>query len=351
MANLTQGVPTNERAKKVDKIITLNLIKRDHIIYSNFENLCEENVNISYLFCKECEHRYSAIHGGTASSSSKNNITGDMEENKVNESLENIDKKLYEYWNYLYVSKIQNRVIPNYESYIEADAYFLKQALGEERFYEIPFYGMKSDSEKDSEFENVKVDMYPVKIRNFVLEYLNDTDMKMIKDYLLKQGNTGINTIIKRKYSPYPSASRMDYIKHKNKILVELDLSKPLKEIKSFIESLHHDFRETDKIKTIYNLLDIEMKSFDAELHKYNIYIKNNRASKNNVQLLTDILFVFDCVHSGFDLGLIVELLNTYYDPKKVEESVVKNYYDFANNFITEKNYSSFISGFLTPME
>ena len=112
MDKIIKGTPTNERAKKVDAIIALGFIKRDYIIYSNFEKLCEENVNVSYLFCKECERRYSAIKIANGLSDENEIISGyfnKFNKDMINESLEDIDRKLCQYWEFIHSFRTKNK--------------------------------------------------------------------------------------------------------------------------------------------------------------------------------------------------------------------------------------------------
>ena len=375
MDKIPKGTPTKERMKKINQIMALKLIDRNLYIYNSFEKLCNKSVNISYLFCKECEARDHVIRGATAK------IEPIDKKLKIINKLRNIDKKLFNYWNYLYYcykQKNENFVSYNYESYIEIEAYFLKEALGEDRFYEIPFYGTVASSGES--FTNIKTDMYPIRLLSGIQDYLTDDDLDKIKSYFLKRGNRGIKTIVRRNYEPLSEKiGILQKTKYDDVLHVELDLSKPLSEIISFIKEIHQGYNDTinrqiihngyknvntvesikngnntkvtsainiENIKTVYDWLNIERKTFKAELHKYNIYIKNNRAGKNNIKVLTDILFVFDCIYSGLDYGQVQECLNDYYTPKAtIDKDTIAKYYKFANDFISNRTYKDFISG------
>lgn len=354
MDKIKRGIPSNERTEKIDKLISLQLLTRDHIIYMGFENLCEENKNVGYLFCEACRKRYNLIkydYIRSKRTEHENNIEIEI---KISNELENIDKELYRYLNSLFVGTFKSKGgdINGYTSSIIADAFFLKEALGKNRFNELHFYGTMYTNGTTCKIQR---DMYPITLleddQTRALELLNNEDNLKIKEHIHKK-HYGVKTIIKRDYKD--SAHKYTDKPSKNSnVYVELDLNKPVKELTNFIETLKKDYTDTNKIQTIYDLVDTEEENtpFIAELHKHNIYKKNNRAGKSNIQLLADVLFVYDCIIAGYDLGSIAALFDNHYSPLTIDEDTLSDYYNFAHDFIDNQRYNNFTSGYSTSTE
>ena len=223
------------------------------------------------------------------------------------------------------------------------DEYVLIEALEEKRFKEIPFYG--KGTRHNEGWVNHPSRGRAVMDFESQLEKLNSDDIKKINEYINKK-NRGVRTIIAQNYEPFSNPlKRPD---KNNKVLIELDLSKPLAEIEKFIKVIKDDFTNTNKIKTIYDLLGSENTMFVAELHEYNVYKKINRASKSNLDMLADTLFIYDCIKADLDEGTIIALLNNHYDPVKMNITSLRAYYKLACDFIDNERYKKFISGYST---
>jgi len=294
--------PTKEQKEKREKIINLEIFKRDSLIYTRFENRIEDfSTEItSYMFCSECAKR--------------TNLNSDPKEFKKeeiiikkNKTLETQLKKLYDI----------DKFISFYILYIH-----LSDSL-------------KVLDKKDFKFYSVQ---------NINIEL----------DEWERYSNPSTIRLIHKNYTPYnpfrlndtkENANDYDLLQRVNRVYAELDLSKPISELLEFVTMIKDEY-ELDHT----NIYNDDFKPHQCDLPNCDIYKSKNPKPIHG--RLSDVLFIYDCKKAGLHNDYIIDEINRYWqDVKnlfrdKFRASTLTDYYNFSKKYIDKKEYQSFVCGY-----
>ncbi len=324
------------KKNKIQEIINLDLLTRSNPLYINFENRTKElnEIEISYFFCKECELRTKNIDFIKKWLKVRDNGI-DKENypliyNDKFEALKNINIDLYSYYNNLMETVITNSLedsINNrYSVNTMIDEPILLKVLGEKRLNELLYDGFPKEIQENKGFPYLDFE--------YLISILSIDEVKKIKKHI-KLNPFGFRTMILRDYTKQQRDLTSSYF-------VEIDFSKPIEEIQHFVKSIRDDFEENSKnLPTMYDLLGIQHKKIEFHTLKSDIYRSTNK--KNNGQLLSDILFIYDCNKFNYTQDDIQLEFKGYYN-YSIKKDTIKRYLEFAKSYIDKKKYLDFLN-------
>jgi len=312
------GRPFNK--DREERKILLKYFKRDSVIYSNFEKATKEltNEETIYYFIQFCIFRNSCdTFGGICSYST------DLP--KEYQNLKNIDKVKHDYYSSLVsysfylVNNMRFRYQEKYEVSNKIDIDEIREILGEKRAEEAKRYGF-----------------------GYWLYRLTDIEKDKLKKHIDNKPSIA-ETIIYRNYV-LDSKFSYKHLRH-NSLLVELDLTKDLKEINKYIQHLHEEYQK-NKIKNVFDTLDIKL----SKRNKEKIFSTNSHKPFN--ELLADKLFIYDAKKIGLTNKEIRKEIIRYSTVIKnnskdeITETIMSNYYKSIKRFIKDEEYLKFLSGY-----
>jgi hypothetical protein len=319
--------PTNKEREKRKKL--LKYFKRDSEIYINFEKATEDKSNerMIYAFIDACSIRNSCNNiGGICCTfnDDPNNDGFDLWEEKTPyQELMNIDKRKHDYYSSILAhSKSILHNNKEYRAYQMVDEGLLIKLYGEKRV---------------KEFDNQG---YPHYLKP-LLRKLTLEEKEKLKKRIAKQ-QFGTNTIIKREYENKMNLNILDNAS----LLVELDFTKPLKEIQEYIKHLHEEYQKNN-IKNIFNIMGIEKEKRKKEEE---IFLTNSHKPFNG--LLADKLFIYDGKKMELTNDEIKKEIIVYWTKTKkiskdeITEKIIKKYYESIKKFIENEDYEKFLSGY-----
>lgn len=326
---------------KVQSIIDLELLIRSSPLYLDFENRTKDlnEVEISYIFCKECETRAKDINFTKKWLEVRDNSTSKEEKEKLTliyneqfEELKKIDFNLYAYYNNLFESVVLNpledSIRKQYSVKTMIDEPILLKVLGEDRVNELLYDAFPKEIQENKGFPYLDFE--------YLISMLDTDEVKKIKNHI-KSNPFGFRTMILRDYAKIQRDST-------NSHFVEIDFSKPIEEIQKFIKDIKDDFDlDPKKIPTMYDLLNIKRKKIELHTLKSEIYKKTNK--KSNSQVLADILFIYDCDKANYIQADIQQEFKEHYKNEiGIRKDTIKNYLEFGKNYINKKKYLDFIN-------
>ena len=325
------------KKEKIENIVNLELFIRSNPLYMSFEERTKDlnEVEISYVFCKECETRAKDINFINEWLELRDNSIDDKENypliyNEKFEELKNIDIDLYTYYNNLtqkaIFQQLEDEITKKYSVKTMIDEPILLKVLGEDRVNQLLYDGFPKEIRENKGFPYLDFE-------DFLLVLTKD-EVQKIKNHI-KLNPFGFRTMILRDYSKI----QRDLT---NSHFVEIDFSKPIEEIQGFIKTIKDDFDlNTKEIPTMYELLGIKRKKIEFHTLKSDIYKSTNK--KNNAQILADILFIYDCDKANFDQGTIQQEFKSHYG-YGIKKDTIRSYLKFGKNYINKKKYLEFIN-------
>lgn len=337
------GRPTNEVREQRSKIIELGLFVRDSYIYTNFENLTRDfpTHRLNYVFCKECSARdYMNNIEVSELINLKPNIDS-IEITKKLEELEKLDDFLSTYYYTLYKNQF------NHDKQFPLKAYTTDTII--ESKHIINVLGNNPPYDNLSTYTSL----------NSLAYKMPKEDRKKLLEYCIKYG-LGETCIYREMITSMNLAYYdMPNIELKNdnlhRVKIELDLTKPTKEILKYIEAIKNDYdKDPSNIPTLSSLLGAD--TSDNKLCKtkeFNIYDRKSKKPING--RLADILFIYDCRKAGLNDEYIRNEINRYWQDVKELFSLFENkfgektlikYSIFSQKYIDKQEYKSFVSGY-----
>jgi hypothetical protein len=321
---------------KRQRIINLELFTRSNPLYKSFENRTKflNDVEISYIFCKECETRAKDLNFINEWFECRDNSIDDKENypliyNKKFEALKVINMDLYTYYNNLMetvtTQSLEDSISKQYSVKTMIDEPILLKILGKKRLNELLYDGFPQIIQDEKGFPYLDFE-------NF-LTLITDDEVIKIKKYI-KLNPFGFRTMVLRDYAKIERNLTSSYF-------VEIDFTKPIEEIENFIKILKNDFKENPKkLPTMYDILKIRHKKIKFHTLKSEIYKNTNR--KSNSQLLADILFIFDCYKAKYTQEDIQIEFKHYYG-YGIKKETLKKYLNFAKEYINNNKFMEFI--------
>jgi len=322
---------------KLESIINLELFTRSSPLYKSFENRTKDlnEVEISYIFCKECEIRAKDLNYIKEWLDCRDNSIDDKENypliyNKKFEKLKQIDIDLYSYYNNLLekvtLQPLEDSINKKYSIKTTIDEPILLKVLGETRVNELLYNGYPKEIQENKGFPYLDFEQ--------LMPFLKKDEISKIKNHI-KLNPFGFRTMILRDYTKIDRDLSSSYF-------IEIDFTKPIEEIQQFIQEIKNDFNTNPKIvPNMYNLLGIKRKKLEFFTLKSEIY-RNTNKKKNN-QLLADILFIYDCYKANYKQADIQQEFKEYYG-YGIKKSTIKSYLNFGKTFINQKKYLEFIN-------
>jgi len=366
--------PSKKTLELREKIIGLNIFKRDNEVYTSFEKIATIE-KPTYLFSSLCSFRDDnnyGIHKKNYKALVKrydgfilkidDNMTESLKhfylfnELKIFENIASINKILAEtYLLNVIVCKRVTKLLENHQDikkpYFvinEIDSNLtlkiLKKTLSKER------YNYYLDEYK----ENIRIDLL-LKNGVFLAEPLTEQETQKILKEILKYEYRIDKTIIIKTPTFCDINDLTDNRCNKN-VFAELDLTKPKEEILEYVSKLKDDFDDDDsKFPNIYELLGEDQKVFNCDSKQCEIY-KDARSLKPISGRLTDILFIYDCKKVNEILGAdvltneyITDEINKYWqDIKNISTDgfrSIDEYYSIAKGYIDNQRYKDYLSG------
>jgi hypothetical protein len=318
-------------------IIHLELFTRSNPLYQNFEERTKDlnEVEISYLFCKECEARAKNLNFIKEWQEVRDMSIEDKENypliyNKEFEKLKVIDIDFYSYYNNLMekviLQPLTDSINKKYSVTTMIDEPILLKVLGKKRVDELLYDGLPKEIQENKGFPYLDFEHF--------LTLLEKEEALKIKKHI-KLNPFGFRTMILRDYTKIKRDLASSYF-------VEIDFTKPIEEIKQFIETIKEDFEDDPKqIPNMYDLLKIKRKKIEFYTLKSEIYRSTNK--KKNNQLLADILFIYDCYKANYEQADI-QLEFKYHYGYGIKKSTIKSYLEFAKTYINQKKYLEFLN-------
>lgn len=386
--------PSNKEIEKRNKIIEVGVFKRDNEIYTKFEDflkLQDDSFVHPYYFCRECEKRdiysnnfYKDMMKARVKKYSNPKppfsdeeivqygmITGKNEIIEKNSFHEQLDK----YYKLKLIDDFLDDFISQYFLYLAVDIQHSYQLYFKDEYknYKNKGYVTSNDMNKDilknavskerynyfnsSYGNNLRLELIVEKSFAFD-EPLSDEEKNNIIEELNKYDSRPDKTLVHR----HPLFHEIDAItNNKNKnIYAELDLTKPLDEILSYVTRLKKDFDEDpSKFPNAYELLGETQTPYKCDLDKCEIY-KDTRSPKPISGRLADILFIYDCKKvnelAGADLltnDYITDEINSYWrNVKNISTErfySLSEYYAIAKEYIDDKRYVEYLTGVSKP--
>jgi hypothetical protein len=349
---------------KIEEIINLQLFTRSSRLYKDFENRAKDlnEVEISYLFCKECENRaknldfikeWLEVRDNSTSREEKEKFT--LIYNEQFEELKKIDFDLYAYYNNLFESVVLNPLedatSKQYSVKTMIDEPVLLKVLGEERVNELLYDGYPDYIQDNKGFPYLDIEELLQEKSHITLKIeLDDFKSESIykPPFLTKSEKMALKKHIKLNPFGFRTMVLRDYTKQQRDLssshFVEIDFSKPIEEIEHFIKSVKKDFdNNPKKLPTMYDLLGIKRKTIEFHTLKSDIYRGTNK--KSNEQLLADILFIYDCNKANYTQADIQQEFQLHYRNKiGIKKDTIKKYLEFAKKYINKKKYLEFIN-------
>ncbi|GIU00548.1 hypothetical protein TSL6_10540 [Sulfurovum sp. TSL6] len=386
------AAPTKVEREKREKIKELDLFVRDSDIYTIFENETKDMsvFEASHVFNAECGYR--DIHCNLYIFNTKklneiyNNISGlikmldrqtfqgffDTYIERI-KKLHSIDLEVFAlYYNLIKHAKFltfSNEKPFNYKIINLVYRHDFVNILGEERANAL-FGNYKTINIKQILPTNINTSTeYFDKDRQWVL---TEEELELVRKFYFTVNQdefriTPHSTLIKRDYitssiplynNPYALSDNdendffIDYgVTKSTSTYVELDLTKPLDELKEYITKIKNDFEEdSTRILNIYDLLGDENNIFKCDFGECEIYKKDKRKPIGG--RFADALFVYDCKKAGFDNAFIADEISRYWTdtkqlfPEKFESKTVGTYHKFVKEQIDNKKYQCYFSGY-----
>ncbi len=376
--NIMSHFSEEDRLLNIDIIKKDNLIDRASDIYKRFEKKInhlsknkkeiEENFEcIAYLFCQECHYRdIKETH--TNHQNEENDLISfdisyddmfyiekDKETDTTSElylgktiiskaskttksnlnSLYNLNKTLFNYfWN---ITSQTLKTTPNKDSRQGESRYKVINQINKE--------DLISAIGKQRAFQVARLDEGEVYMANKI-------DIQEILPKLTEEEKQQILYTISSKYKFHLNTELKTYImsndvhitgyKHLSKTMfVELDLSKPKKQLINYLEYLIDEYnKEAKPIQNIGDLLE-KGEKYDEDMSNL---LKINKDIPLGVKL-ADLLYTYDCQYASYSLNNVLDELNGYhYEFYKIENdknrrSSVDNWSKIIKKYIDEKKY------------
>lgn len=360
--------PSKKTIEMRDNIKELKIFKRDNEIYTNYEKFLEKQTNegynylTPYHFCLACSHR---IPNHKLKKYRVNRIlnytlyNGNKTEPPANymacSELTKINSEIGSYFAiitfssvfYSAHSKLKLKSMPHYYLTHEINADIIKEALSTDRWNYF-------ERETGGYFE-----LSDMMGKWLIEEPLTEVEMKKIIECADKRIGTPFKTIVNRRMIREHMEDIGGNNRNKN-AFVELDLTKPIEEIISYVKMLKSDFdNNPDKFKNGYEVLGEEHKVYKCDLKNCEVY--KAKSPKPIHGRLADILFIYDCMNVNKILGAdvltkdyIIDEITTYWrDTKNIStESFYSfdEYYAVAKEYIDNERYKDYLSGIKQPL-
>jgi hypothetical protein len=320
--------PTKKDKQKREQL--LKYFKRDSEIYTNFEKVTDkqskERMIYTFLDCCSVRNNCNTIDGICCTFNDNPNSNGfDIYEEEIQFiELMNIDKNIHDY----YCSILANSKSILYNSYKKD--YRVYQMIDEVIL--IKLFGKK----RVEEFDNRGYPHYLLPL----LKKLTDDEKEQLKNYI-KTNPFGNRTIIRQEY-----INNFHFINDNTNLLIELDFTKPIKEIQDYIKYLYNEY-QNNKISDVFQYLNIERNY--PKLENHDIYKTNGHKPFNVV--LADKLFIYDAKKNGLNYTDIQKEINDYSKKKRkfsndeIYKKTIIEYSNFMINFIDKKEFIKFRKG------
>lgn len=397
--------PSKADIEKRERIIELEVFKRDSEIYTYFEDFLGQKDDCfahPYYFCRECEKRdfesnnfFKDITKASAKRfSSPTNpfldfdeepiVQGDLAQTNYDIASYDFDEEpIVQYGmitgkNEIIEKNSFHKQIDKYNELKEIDEfiseYFLLLLVETHHSYNLYL--------KDNRYQNYKAKGYVVtnEMNNDILknalskeryeffydfyhnslrlelivekglfmdEPLTDEEKSKVSEELNRYGYRPDKTLIDR----HPLFHSIDSIVNDNKnknVYAELDLTKPIEEIVAYITKLKNDFDENpSNFKNAYEILGEKHEPYQCNLKDCEIYKGKN--PKPISGRLADVLFIYDCKKIGLHEDYIIDEINNYWiNVKQISTDKfhsIKDYYDIAKEYINDKKYIDYLTG------
>jgi len=350
--------PTKEQVKKREEIKGLGLFVRDSEIYTYFENeLSRLNITptrTSYYFCMECEKRTDDFYYDSDILKKNNNDT-------YIDKLYDIDYKLGVYFHKLDTF--------SHSDFIAEDHYFSETYVLRAEIEKILNREISADCGNDLiSLESVVLDDFTIVSREFFSnkDVLSETTYYSSCELFTKEEREKVKQHYKQlTHHPF-DLQYLTLISKDNKCEVsnsglerntfaELDLTKPLEELVEFVTMLKKDYdKDPTSISNFHRLIGMELEDHKCSLEACEIYKHKNPKPLSG--RLMDVLFIYDCGVAGLDDSYIMDEVNRYWHDiknihrEKITKDTLQKYRKFAKDYIDNKEYKSFIKGYVLPI-
>lgn len=390
--------PTKKEAEK--KKVLREIVKRDKKFYTIFEDHGENISKESLInnFCLECEIRdtpffpyHFAMHDTLPEDFQKKLESYGLEELVSNHKNIPIEKRKYCYevfafplMPYLHDTNDSDKfIIENRFNYFFSKS-LLEEILKFENKNNQQYlkYHKKLHNDKYEDFsfkDEIEEKTDILKIIDFLIyfdfkweyieEYINNPDShhKDVEIFNKKEINEIYNLLKKyiKKIMKFSSPFYHTYIK-KNNVLetninksyfIEVDLTKPKKNILEYISTIKDDFdKNPSKFNKIHDKLELTPTPYICNKDECEIFKLGTKGTNKPLYgIMADILFIYDCYKLDLGREYAIDEINRYWNEiknintDKFSKSTYKRYKNIAIDYIENKKYLSYLTGYKIP--
>lgn len=334
------AAPSKRERNIRENIKNLGLFVRDNNIYTTFEKSTNglSKYDISYSFCHACYIR-------SLTNSRVKNLSHNIEMLHMFEMTKYILKQDKEKYEKLFElnPEAYYRLLNNTLSVIYTNT--TKNDLDYNLDYSVYNILPKDDMEKIFGIERSKEFLHHIEIP---FHSIDDSAFNLSKDeiHTLKKYNPSFITLIKNNTVFPPS-----HVKNKNRTtFLELDFTKPLDELIETVTKVKQNFdHNPHSIRNLHDILNDSTPIFHCD-KDLELYISDRRKPFGGQ--LADVLFIYDCRKAGLNNEYIIDEINRYWISlqklfkDKFQEKTLQRYYNLAIDYIDNKKYECYLSGY-----
>ncbi len=131
---------------------------------------------------------------------------------------------------------------------------------------------------------------------------------------------------------------------------IEVDLSKPLKEIIAYISHVKNDLEKNNILKAPIELIGEELQKADNLVCDTKGKCFDTRAILSKQQKIADMFYIYDCIKQGVAQRKIQNVIYNYYadngiETKAMDLKTLKKYKEIAIDYIDNMRYKELVTG------
>lgn len=323
--------PTKEEIERKEEL--KKFYKRDQKIYTVFEKYTDslDNYTTLQVFCTIC-----AVRRERFLSSEDDILLNDIDIYKLHNEYRVVDYPIY---------LIRGLSALLLDDNLDNEGHKkVKRALKLLLEYS---YNFKAIFEKEKRIKEGKEKLD----NNFLesLEVLKEILFMLFESKKGKLFNAVYETFIRKKINQFANKS----------YFIEVDLTKPKKEIIKFIENIKDDFDANPfKFENTHDFLGLTPEIFKCDIKDCEVFKLGKRGTNKPINgIMADILFIYDCYKVGLDKRYTIKEINRYWNEIKnlnkdeMSERTYENYKKIAIDYIEKQKYLCYITGYNIPPE